>query len=151
MGKKPKITVNPSKNIITPKSVVTPINFYHSKAAWRFYRMKYFNNSGYGWDDMILEKENVIEVLERLHDLEQKTWDDLLHKEKKKNHPISVTDIIPEANKLLRNNHMDDIDSIYSFHLTSTLRIWGIFTGNVLDIIWWDKNHEICPSELKYT
>ncbi len=30
-------------------------------------------------------------------------------------------------------------------------RIWGIKDRNILKVLWWDPDHEVCPSLKKYT
>ena len=30
-------------------------------------------------------------------------------------------------------------------------RVWGIREEHVLDLLWWDPRHEVCPSPKKHT
>lgn len=36
-------------------------------------------------------------------------------------------------------------DELLSLRLDGTHRVFGILTDGVLDIIWFDRDHEICP------
>ena len=45
----------------------------------------------------------------------------------------------------------DDVDELMSFRLDSRGRVWCIQTGNIMRVLWWDPNHEVCPSFKKHT
>lgn len=67
-------------------------------------------------------------------------------KRKTKHHSISVSKIIPEAQKRLEKLKRDDIDELFSIRLNGKLRIWGIRKYAYFQVLWFDFNHEICPS-----
>ena len=146
MNKKPKTLVSVQKGK-TPECKVDS-NFFQRHPAWRFSRSKKYNSSRFGWASL---NNNLSYVVEKLHDLEAQTWADIF-RDKKKHHPIPVTELISEAQRLLSENN-EDIDEVFSIHISSVERIFGIIEPGVgiLDIIWWDPGHEICPCKKKHT
>ena len=146
-SKKPRaeFTTSPSKN---PVCKVDNKDFYHRHPAWRFSRSKKYESSEFGWKSL---ENTLFHVVEYLHNLELQTWSDILN-DKKKNHFINVEDLIPEAKRLLTQNN-EDVDAVFSLHISAKERIFGIIESGVgiLDIIWWDPEHKICPSQKKHT
>lgn len=66
-------------------------------------------------------------------------------------HSISVTQIVREAQNRLVELGQDDVSDVYSLRISGRERVWGIRDGSKLKILWWDPNHEICPSPKKNT
>ena len=62
-----------------------------------------------------------------------------------------VAKIVPEMQKRLCDLEKEDLDELYSLRLSGKKRIWGIKESNLLWFLWWDPEHEICPSLLKNT
>jgi len=67
-------------------------------------------------------------------------------KGKTKHHYISVSKIIPEAQKRLEQLRLDDVDELYSIRFAGEVRIFGIRKFNYFQVLWFDLNHEICPT-----
>ena len=91
------------------------------------------------------------DIHSKLSEFERKTWNEILIKEKKRNHTIPVSDICTEAQKRLKKIKQDDIDDLISLRLTGKKRVWGIRAGNVLKVLWWDPGHTVCPTQKKHT
>lgn len=66
-------------------------------------------------------------------------------------HNVAKNKLISSAQKRLAEKLLDDRDELFSMRFTGKQRIWGIREGNVFKILWWDPNHEICPSNKKNT
>lgn len=66
-------------------------------------------------------------------------------------HFIPVKDLNPEAIARLSELKLDDIDEVYSCRLEGICRVFAIRQNSVMRILWWDTNHEICPSRKKNT
>lgn len=54
--------------------------------------------------------------------------------------------MISEAQTRLEELKLDDEEELFRFRLDGTARVWGIREGRVFKILWWDPEHEICPS-----
>lgn len=72
-------------------------------------------------------------------------------RDKTRNHHVSVRDFIPEAQKRLAGIFNEEYQELYSLRLSGKERLWGIIEGGVFYIVWYDKHHEVCPSEKKNT
>lgn len=77
------------------------------------------------------------------HELEKETFG---RKNKSKHHWVDIKDIIKPAQNRLLELKMDDHEQIYSLRLTGTQRIWGIRQQNYFRLLWFDFDHDICPS-----
>ena len=79
------------------------------------------------------------------------TWDQILVKGKKSHHLVEITKLCKAAQDYLAETSIEDIDEVLSLRLSGTERIWGILDRGVVELLWWDPKHEICPSLLKHT
>lgn len=93
---------------------------------------------------------STFELINNLKKFEGMTWSDIMVKGKKQNHHIEVASCIKEAQTRLNNLNIYE-DQLFSLRLTGTTRIYGILKDGVFSILWYDCNHEICPSNLKHT
>jgi len=103
----------------------------------------------FGWHE--ISKEKLGEIRTKLAGFENSTWNDLLIGSKKHNHSIPIGKLEKEARDRLVLLHLDDIDEVISLHLAGTERIFGIQHDVALTLLWWDPNHQVCPSFLKHT
>ncbi len=90
----------------------------------------------------------LIEVVKKLGQFESMTWFQI---DAAGSHPIEVYKLIKVARDRLEELKLDDFDELYSLRLTGTQRLWGIRDRNVFRALWWDPEHEICPSPKKHT
>jgi hypothetical protein len=66
-------------------------------------------------------------------------------------HPIEVGELCKEARDRLEELKLAEYDTVYSIRLEGKPRLFGIKDRAVLRVLWWDPEHEICPSALKGT
>lgn len=90
-------------------------------------------------------------ILPKLKSYETMTWNEILAQNGGKthgtnSHPIPISNLTKEAQERLAELRLDDMDDIFSLRVTSKTRIFGRRSERVLKIIWFDFNHEICPS-----
>lgn len=38
-----------------------------------------------------------------------------------------------------------------AYRITAKERVWGLLVEDVFYLLWWDPEHEVCPSHLKHT
>lgn len=107
-------------------------------------------NGDWSWKG-IDEKTIWKDIHSKLSEFERKTWNEILVKEKHKNHSIPISEICLEAQKRLRKIKQDDIDDLISLRLSGKKRVWGIRAEKILKVLWWDPSHTVCPSKKKYT
>lgn len=107
--------------------------------AWRFGRA---DRAG-SWRWFSATGEQVQEVLNRLGDFESQN---LAQLRDGGSHPVPVADLCKEAQDRLAAIEQDDLDDLMSFRVTGRRRVWCIRDRNIMHILWWDPNHEVCPS-----
>ena len=144
--KKAKAKVSPllGKNV---KTAANPDDYWKQRPAWRISKLQ--KNDPYGWH--LLTIQDVHSIQEKLLSFESMTWSEILIKGKKFNHLVEVTKLCKSAQDSLVSMAIEDIDEILSLHLSGKERVWGILDRGVVELLWWDPNHEICPSLLKHT
>lgn len=96
------------------------------------------------------------EVLDKIIDYSTMTWAEIKRQThdngKSKHHIISPEQLSKEARERLKAKQLDEFsDAMFSFALQNKLRIIGIRMGAQFLAIWYDPQHEFCPSKLKHT
>ncbi|GAA6622552.1 hypothetical protein [Scytonema sp. NUACC26] len=145
-NKKPKTKVNPS-SAKRPKIASSPNSFYNMNPSWRISRLEMLGF--YGWHK--LDTKTLLHVKDKLASFETMTWAEILVSSKKFNHSVNVNDLCSIAQARLSEIGQDDIDELVSLRLSGKERVWGILDLGVLTLLWWDPEHEVCPSILKNT
>ncbi len=102
------------------------------------------------WGQLLCDREDALwlTVLPAMKNYETMTWNAILEN-KKYNHSVPVEDLIKPARDRLAELGMDDIDELFRFRIGGTGRVWGVRDGRVFQILWWDADHEVCPSAKK--
>jgi hypothetical protein len=145
MAKKAKI----AKHLQNPTPVKVPKSkdpeIHGSPLAWRFSACD--KDGSFAWTTLE-HGEPFREVIERLHEFETKTWDEII---KTGSHPIEVYKCEKDARDRLFAIQQDDIDELMSFRISGKKRVWCIQDRNIMKVLWWDPDHLICPAHLKNT
>jgi len=103
----------------------------------------------FGWQRV--DREQILEIRQRLSHLETMTWSSILVSAKKQNHSVEVYKIIPEAQAWLAEREIL-LDKITLLHCSNKEVIWGYLAENgVFVLLWWDPLHQVYPVEKKHT
>jgi hypothetical protein len=106
--------------------------------------------SPYGWQD--LSKDKLLFIREKLGNFESMTWKEILLDGKKSNHVVKIRRLHGDAqNRLAEIFVAIDFDDLVSLRLGAKERVWGLLEGPVLRVLWWDPEHQVCPSLLRDT
>ena len=98
----------------------------------------------WGWRHLI--QSHIWEALhDKLSNFEKMTWSEI-EKNRKYNHSVEVWNLSTEAQNRLRQIKNDNIGELFRFRLNGKQRLWGIRDRAVFKILWWDPEHEVCPS-----
>lgn len=89
-------------------------------------------------------------LFEKLRHYESMTWGEILQN-KTLNHSVSMENLSKSARERLAALGQDDVDEVFRLRLSGTARVWGIRDRAVLKLLWWDPDHEICPSTKRHT
>lgn len=98
---------------------------------------------------MDLGPEKLKEVRGKLCNYENKTMGQLMSAGG--NHGVETSQICKEARQRLLDIQKDDLEKLWSLHLTNTERVWGVAKGSVFSLLWWDPNHTVYPVAKKHT
>ena len=89
------------------------------------------------------------EIWGKMRNFESTTWDQIAGTT---HHMIPVSRIITSAQKRLAELGHDDEVRLASFHINGKQRMWAIRRSvNQFYLLWWDPEHEICPSYKRHT
>ena len=104
-------------------------------------------NGPFGWNNI---SKNLLlgGLLPKIKNFESMYWKDILGS---KSHEVNVSQISNHAQRRLSQLNLDDAEKLVSLRLTGTQRVWGIRMENILQILWWDPNHQVYPSTKKHT
>lgn len=120
---------------LEPRSDLRPV--------WKLARLDF----GGPWCPKKIKSEVLVEITTKLGHLESQTWPVI----GKQSHNVVVGKLSPEAQHRLKELKLDDLGSIYSLRLSATERLWGILVHNTFSALWWDPDHQVCPSFKKHT
>lgn len=139
--KVPKALVIPVESK-TPKARITP-----SDNACPDYKTEQMDSKGpWGWNG--IDSIQLQEIFQRIFDSQKITWQELRNTG---SHYVEKEALCPEAQRRLIEIQKDDLDQLFSLRVTGRKRIWGIKEGKIFWLLWWDPNHEVCPSHKKHT
>ena len=105
--------------------------------------------SCYGWQN--IDGEKLKEIQTKLSNYESRTWLEILVDSKKQNHTVPINELSKLARERLTEMKLDDLDELTSLRLSGTERIWGKVNQGVMELLWWDPNHEVYPTQKKNT
>lgn len=126
----------------TPKAGALP-----SDQCYPDFRAEQMDREGqWGWN--YFDPFQLPEILEKIFEAQKLTWQGLRDNG---SHLVDRTSLCSEAQKRLIQLQKEDLDQLFSLRLTGRKRIWGIKERNILWLLWWDPNHEVCPSPKKHT
>ena len=94
------------------------------------------------------------EILEKIILYSNMTWSDIRKQthdnNKSKHHFLEMESLSGAALERIRANKLEDFsDSIFSFALQNKLRLIGYRQDAFFHLVWFDPQHEFCPSQKK--
>lgn len=119
-------------------------NLARQTFIWRVTSVDMAGQWGWGSVDLSLL---FAEVIPKLHEYESMTWADV--EGPSGSHFVACDGLCRDAQSRLQEISLDDVEELFSLRITGRRRVWGIRDGRVLQVLWWDPNHEVCPSEKK--
>lgn len=117
------------------------------RPSWRLARMEMAEP--FGWH--VLSADKLREIRDKLSGLESRTWNEILVRSKKHNHAVSLDKLARPARKRLEDLKILEEEMI-SLRLGGKERVWGYRAEHgVLELVWWDPEHRVCPAPKKRT
>jgi len=126
--------------------------YYDEYPRWSFRRCD-FEHPKWGLSNNAI---NLPKVFKYLASLESRKWGDILtdtsgRRENTRNHLIEFAELTREAQKRAIEITVDEFDPLCSIAMGGRERVWGHISEGVFYIIWFDMQHEICPSNKRNT
>lgn len=128
----------------TPRAV-DPANARTLSPVWAFRVVDL--DGPWGWSR--IDGPALATVLTRLKLYESMVWGQI--DGPTGSHSVEIERLCKAAQDRLMDIQQDDASSLYSLRIAGKPRVWGILDGHVLRILWWDPEHEVCPSPKKHT
>lgn len=91
----------------------------------------------------------LVRVIRRLGEFEGMAWTEIL--QGTKSHSVPVSALSSKAQQRLADIRQDDVDELVSLRFSGRERLWGIRHGALCRCLWWDPDHEVCPSAKQRT
>jgi hypothetical protein len=112
------------------------------------------HNGAWGWPG----GDSAAEVLNFLCDMSQLTWNEIKNQRTggkdrhKKHHHQAVDAVCAEAQRRFAELRLDEVfEEFFRFRLGGQKRLWGFVVASVYYVVWWDPDHQVCPSEKRHT
>ena len=113
--------------------------------VWRFSSVD--RNGPFAWP-ALADPASYKDVMEKLHVFE--TMEETAIRGQG-SHPVPLADFAKSAFDRLVAIQLDDIDELMSFRITGAGRVWCRMDRNMMLVLWWDPQHEVCPSQKRGT
>jgi hypothetical protein len=115
------------------------------KFCWRVSEIDW--QGPWGWSKVTCE-QLLGEIIPRLHEFEGMTWGQVVGTG---SHFVDVTAMVDEAQRRLTEIGKDEQAQLFSVRIAGKKRVWGIRDIAILRVLWWDPEHEVCPSLKRHT
>lgn len=154
-----------------PKAIEEPKGYFKKNPSWRFSKadLEHEEWTIHDLTDDVIEDETdptgakIIYTFSK--SIDRQLWDSLRQRERMtwaeifaeaggrtkgtNNHPIPMHELHEDAQKRAAELNIIE-DGLFSLRLDGTHRVFGILDENgVLNIIWLDRKHKICPTSPK--
>lgn len=148
MSKNKNKQIKSDKNIVIsskePKRIENPESYFDKSPSWSFSKCDLES------DKWALDSSDFFaDIMPKLVSFERRKWKDIID-DNKHNHWISCDDFCKAAQQRLIELKLY-YDELFSLRLTGRVRLFGYIENGVYYIVWYDHDHEICPSVKKHT
>jgi hypothetical protein len=143
--KKPRAAAQIPDRAKVPRIAEQP-NGQSMKFCWRVSDIDW--EGQWGWSRATCQ-ELLFDVIPKLHELASMRWGQI--DGPTGSHFVEVSVLSPDAQRRLTEIDKDEQARLFSLRITGTIRIWGIRDIAILRVLWWDPNHEVCPSFKRHT
>ena len=64
---------------------------------------------------------------------------------------FATRDLEPAAKRRLRELKLDDVETLYAWHIGQKERLWCTEYDGAMCVLWWDTDHEVYSVKKKNT
>lgn len=146
-GKRPRAAYPPTSDGKVPRMVEDPISFHRERPVWRLCRVD-VGSQNWGWN--LIDGTAIHRIREKLGNYETMTFREIFNNDSTGCHDVDIYRMCGEAQKRVQALGLSR-DSLISLRITGEERVWGVRTNHVIELLWWDPDHKVCPSPKKGT
>lgn len=143
-NKTPKVAHLPSPKK-EAKIASEPPNFRGGVLTWRLNAVD--REGPFSWNGL-QERNDFKEVVEKLANFETMSENEIRDSG---SHPIEVGKLSKSARNRLIELELDDLDTVFSFRIMGKRRVIAVQRQRYMRLLWWDPEHQVCPSLKKHT
>lgn len=108
--------------------------------SWKVGRL--MRDGYFGWDHC--SAEHLAKVLARLSELEKVRFEELA---KHRDHPLTKGKLSREAIREITDRGFEEFhDMLFSLHFDGLTRVIGFRDRSFFQLVWFDPEHQFCPS-----
>ena len=131
-----------------PVQIVPPVDM---KPVFSFeYADRHFADAGWSWP----AGDEAGSVLGFLCDTAKRTWKEIRGDQTgrrdrhRKHHEMQFDSVCTAAQERIRTLRLDEtFDEFFRFCLGGKPRLWGFVRDHVFYVLWWDAEHQVCPTD----
>ena len=130
---------------------IIPTSTDRERPIWIFTQI---DKSGeFAFDVHRIENDSYV-ILDKIISYSSMTWEEIKKQthddNRSKHHHLTYSSLSDAAKKRLKAKQLEDrSDDLFSFAFTNMLRIIGYTEKEKFYVLWYDPNHEVCPSTKK--
>ena len=125
------------------KAIVSQVpDWGQYKPAWQISKLEMCDP--FGWHN--LDRDKLESIRTKLSHFESMTISEIFVKGRKQNHSIAIDQLEAPARHRLEELKLPDLEELHRLRLSGKERVWGILTQNVIQLLWWDPEHQVCSS-----
>lgn len=146
-GKQKKVSTPHVKAKEVPRRSVLPgAETSDDRICWRFCHVDHDGPWGFDKVDPLAMRD----IMQWLSKMESMTVREIFSGHPGKDYDV---DALPNGDAVRRLDVLGlaDMTKIWRLRATGKGRLYGFLHGNVFHVVWWDPEHEIWPTPLKYT
>jgi len=144
--KNPRRAVTPPSGK-TPRREQDPINFDSSFFQWRVHDTYIdYDHPNLGWQN-VDTIELLRSIITTLQSYEGLTWAEV--KTKPHCHSKDIDELKQQLQNRLNERKLDYVERLFQICMGSIHRIWGYRERRVFYLMWYDPEHDVCPTEAR--
>ena len=122
-----------------PDSYLLSESSVHQSPVWHLSQLDL--DGPFGWSN--IPPSVLRELPQKLAKFESRTFQEILGPE---HHEVKLDSLSNAARKRLGELKKDDEYRLLSLKIDKLKRVWGIRRGAIVNLLWWDPDHQVCLS-----
>ncbi|WP_120523025.1 hypothetical protein [Arthrobacter celericrescens] len=130
---------------------VQPVAIDDKLFKWSAQEVDHEHSGEWDWDLSPKETADLLDLLSRTSELTWREVKELTFNASRRSralhHAQPVGSICEAAQRRLHDIGRGDQEEVFRLRHGNLIRVWGVLEGPVFSILWYDRNHKVCPSD----